>query len=88
MAVVERKLHDLKELWFTYLVCQKNEFFTWRKTDTREEAKTAAANENIKIELCIRLSILRLFHVDHVVQNRLTALSLAWHEWFSGKGKE
>ena len=46
---------------------------------------------HIKVELCIRLSILRLFHVhdvDHVVQNRRTALSLAWHEWFSCKGKE
>ena len=36
MAVVERKLHDRKELWVTYLVCKKNEFFAWRKTDTRE----------------------------------------------------
>ena len=42
----------------------------------------------IKIELCVKLSILRLFHVDHVVQNRRSALSLAWHEWFSCKGKE
>ena len=41
----------------------------------------------IKIELCVKLS-LRLFHVDHVVQNRRSALSLAWHEWFSCKGKE
>ena len=42
----------------------------------------------IKIELCVKLSLLRLFHVDHVVQNRRTALSLAWYEWFSCKGKE
>ena len=42
----------------------------------------------IKIELCVKLSLLRLFHVDHVVQNRRSALSLAWHEWFSCKGKE
>ena len=39
----------------------------------------------IKIELCVKLSLLRLFHVD---QNRRSALSLAWHEWFSCKGKE
>ena len=32
----------------------------------------------IKIELCVKLSLLRLFHVDHVVQNRRSALSLAW----------
>ena len=42
----------------------------------------------IKIELCVQLRLLRLFHVDHVVQNRRTALSLAWYEWFSCKGKE
>ena len=34
MAVVERRLHDRKELWFPYLVCKNNEFFAWRKTDT------------------------------------------------------
>ena len=41
-----------------------------------------------KIELCVKLSLLRLFHVDHIVQSRRTALSLAWYEWFSCKGKE
>ena len=43
---------------------------------------------HIKIELCGKLSLLRLFHVDYVVQNRRGALSLAWHECFSYKGKE
>ena len=43
---------------------------------------------HIKIELCVKLSLLGLLHVDHVVQNRRTALSLAWYEWFSCKGKE
>ena len=42
----------------------------------------------IKTELCVKLSLLRQFHVDHVVQNRRSALSLACHEWFSCKGKE
>ena len=42
----------------------------------------------IKTELCVKLSLLRLFHVDHVVQNRRSALSLACHELFSCKGKE
>ena len=41
-----------------------------------------------KTELCVKLSILRLFRVDHVVQNRRSALSLAWHERFSCKGKD
>ena len=42
----------------------------------------------LKTELCVKLSLLRLFHVDHVVQNRRSALPLACHEWFSCKGKE
>ena len=30
MAVVERKLHDRKELWFPYFVCKNSVFFAWR----------------------------------------------------------
>ena len=41
-----------------------------------------------KIELCVRSTVLRLFHVGHVVQSRRSTLSHAWHEWFSCKGKE
>ena len=44
--------------------------------------------ENIALTLNFALSLLRLFHVYHVVQNRRSALSFAWHEWFSCKGKE
>ena len=36
----------------------------------------------------VNLSVSRLFHVVHVVQNRRTALSLAWDEWFSCEDKE
>ena len=43
---------------------------------------------HIKIGLCVRLSVLRLFQVGQVVQNRRSELSLALHEWFSCKGKE
>ena len=32
---------------------------------------------HIKIKLCAKLSLLRLFHVDHVAQNSRSALSLA-----------
>ena len=32
---------------------------------------------HFKIELCIRLTVSRLFHVDHVVQNKRGALSFA-----------
>ena len=45
-------------------------------------------NENATLKLNFALSFLRLFYVDHVVKNRRTALSLAWHECFSCKGKE
>ena len=43
---------------------------------------------HIKIEFCVSLTVLRLFHVGHVVQSRRSTLSHAWHEWFSCKGKE
>ena len=42
---------------------------------------------HIKIELWVKLSLLRLFHFGRVVQNRRSALSLARHKWFSCKGK-
>ena len=42
----------------------------------------------VTIELCVRLSVLRLFHLGRVVQNRPSALFVAWHEWFSCKGKD
>ena len=41
-----------------------------------------------KMELCAKLSVLRLFQVGHVVQNRRSVHSLAWHEWFSCRSKE
>ena len=45
-------------------------------------------NRHIKIELSVKLNLLGLFHVDHVVQNKRTAVSLAWYTWFSCKGKD
>ena len=45
--------------------------------------RAAAKKRHFKIELHIRLSVSRLFHVHHVVQNRRSPFSLAWHEWFS-----
>ena len=43
----------------------------------------AAKKCHLKVELCIWLSVLRLFYVHHVVQNRRSSLSLASHEWLS-----
>ena len=46
-------------------------------------------NKNVTLNLNFALGcLLRLFHVGRVVQNRRSALSLAWHKWFSGKGKD
>ena len=45
------------------------------------EFKKLRRQRYIKIKLCVKLSLLRLLHVDHVVQNRWSALSLAWYEW-------
>ena len=33
MAVVERRIHHLNEVWFQYLVCKNSDFLAWRKTD-------------------------------------------------------
>ena len=43
---------------------------------------------HLKIELCVRLSVLRWFHVGQVAQNSRSSLSPAWHEWFSCQGRE
>ena len=43
---------------------------------------------HIKIEVCLKSSLLRFFNVGHVVQTRRSALSLGWHDWFSCKGRE
>ena len=41
-------------------------------------------NENVTVKWnLVWLSGLRLFYVGNVAQNRRSALSLAWHEWFS-----
>ena len=61
----------------TVVQCTNREFKMLRRQLQRKR--------HIKIELCVKLSLLRLFHVDHVVQNTRIALSLAWYERFSCK---
>jgi len=58
---------------------------TWVKTKLRRQLQR---KRHIKIERCVKSSLLRLFHVVPVVQNRRIALSLAWYEWFSCKSTE
>ena len=56
-----------------------------RSSDTREFKKLRRQLQRkryIKIEFCVKSSLLRLFHVVHVVQNRRNVLLLAWYEWF------
>ena len=71
---------------FSQIIPQANR----RKLREKREFKKLRlqGKRHIKIELCAKLSLLRLFHVNHVVQNRRSAFSLAWHEWFSCKGKK
>ena len=73
------------------LVYKTNRFHVVLRLFSRELKKLRRQLQGkrlIKTELCVKISLLRLFHVDHVVQNRRSALSLACHEWFSCKGKE
>ena len=60
----------------------------WTNRESKKIRRQLQRKRHTKIELCVKLSLLRLFYVDHVVQNRRTALSLAWYEWFSCKGEE
>ena len=43
---------------------------------------------HIKIVLCVRLSVIRLFQVGNVVQTTRSVLSLASHEWFLRRGEK
>ena len=71
----------------TFILRVFGEFYH-RFREFKKLRRQLQGKRHIKIELCVKLSLLRLFHVDHVVQNRRSALSLSWHEWFSCKGKE
>ena len=70
-----------KETWKGTYNLKHNNLRMYKKLRTTAAAK----KRHFKIELHIRLSVSRLFHVHHVVQNRRSPLLLAWHEWFSRK---
>ena len=72
-------------------IAEEDRYDHHHQEDNREFKKLRRQlqrKRHIKFELCVKFSLLRLFHVDHVIQNRRTALSLAWHEWFLCIGKE
>ena len=64
-----------------------NARFPWANREFKKLRWQLKRKRHIKIELCVRVNALRLFQVGHVVQNKRSALSLSWHEWFSWKGK-
>ena len=74
--VGEERYRELK----IYRSMVNSEFKKLRRQLTRKDG--------LKIELCVKLSLLRLFHVAQCIKNRQSALLLAWHKWFSCKGKE
>ena len=43
---------------------------------------------HIKVDLCVKLGLLQIFHVGRIVKDRRSVISLAWHNGFSCKGKE
>ena len=63
--------------------CQANSRETERRTiwsslrEFKKLRRQLQGKRHIKIELCVKLSLLRLFHVYRVVQNRRSALSLS-----------
>ena len=73
-------------MWLTS--CQDVVRWSSVSSDFKKLRRQLQRKRHIKIELCVKFIVLRLFHVGRVVQNRRGALSLAWHEWFSSKGRE
>ena len=45
-----------------------------RELEFKKLRRQLQRNRHIEIELCVKLSLLRLFHVDHVVQNYLVEI--------------
>ena len=61
MAVVERRIHHLKELWFQYLVFKNSDFFVWRKTD-KAEGTANWLRLNITVYQNLEYSVPLYFH--------------------------
>ena len=96
-----RKLYTSPKVWPSlyprvqpYRPGGRYELTIWRRLfrsrlhGIREFKTAAATKRHIKIELCFRLRVMRLFQVGLAVQTRRSVFSLAWLEWLSCKGKE
>ena len=42
-------------------------------------------NLHNKVDLCVKLGLLQIFHVGRIVKNRRSVISLAWHNGFHVK---
>ena len=94
----QRKKHDCGKSIQTWLIhlplfslTIQLEIMQWPSLDWNREFKKLRRQlqrkHDIKIELYVKLSLLWLFHVDHVVQNRRTALPLLGTNGFHVKAK-
>ena len=68
---------NLFETKFSFLASPLMRYHSDNIRELKKLRRQLQGQRLIKIELCFKLSLLRLFHVDHVVQNRGSALSLA-----------
>ena len=51
-----------------------------RTTESKKLRRRLQRKRRNKMELCVKLSVLWLLPIGHVVQNKRSALLLAWHE--------
>ena len=59
------------------------------KREFKKLRRLLQRKRHIEIELCVRFSVLRLFHIQgYVARNRRSVHSFAWHEWVSCNRRE
>ena len=85
MATAE-ELYELREpLKYPWKITKKEGIVQLLGSFRRHDS---CCHQNVTLKYnCVRISDLLLFHVGHVVRNWRNVLTLAWHEWFSCKGR-
>ena len=61
-------------------VVQKRRLLKLSDREFKKLQRQLRLKRRIRLKLGVMLDVLRLFHADHVVQERRSILSLAWHE--------
>ena len=76
------------QTWISWLVLKLK--WNWRTKNKKSLRRSDGNyNKNVTLKLNLASTILRLFDVGHVAyKKRRGALSLAWYQWLSCKGKE